>query len=190
MTKTEIRREMQERRRAIGSDDKLLWDRQIFQRAHKDRAFQIAERVHVFRSTPEEIDTWPFIEYAWGIGADVYCPRVTAGGQLEHVRVRRSSQWVEGGFGILEPIAESNADILSIKELDTLGAVVVPLLAFDRTGHRVGYGKGMYDGFLAATSARRIGIGYEFQRVASLPTEDHDQPLHAIATNERWYHVA
>ena len=187
MTKAEIRRDMVERRRSITAEEKQLWDRQIFQRAHKDKAFQLARRVHVFRSTAEEIDTWPFIEYAWGIGNEVYCPRVTTEGTLKHIRVRRSTQWVEGAYGILEPIADSPSDILADTELATLDAVIVPLLAFDSSGHRLGYGKGFYDGFLASTPARRIGIAYEFQRMSALPAEPHDQPLDIIATNERWY---
>ena len=187
MTKAEIRQEMLQRRRAMSAEDKQLWDRQIFQRAHKDRSFQVADRVHVFRSSSEEIDTWPFIEYAWGIGKEVYCPRVVGDAQLKHVRVRRSTTWSVGAFGILEPIAEDPTDILSEDDLGTLDAVIVPLLAFDARLHRLGYGKGFYDAFLASTSARRIGIGYEFQKVSALPEESHDQVLDAVATNERWY---
>ena len=178
---------MRNTRRSILPDDKALWDRQIFQRAHKDRAFQLATRVHVYRSTPEEIDTWPFIEYAWGIGKDVICPRVAPDGTLHHVRVDRSTTWREGSFGILEPEPAQDTDVLSVAEIRTIDAVIVPLLAFDAAGHRLGYGKGYYDRFLQHCTGRRIGIAYEFQRVPLVPTDPHDVPLDVIATNERWY---
>ncbi len=187
MTKSEIRTQMREKRRSIAPDDKALWDRQIFQRAHKERAFQVAKRVHVFRSTPEEIDTWPFIEYAWGIGKEVVSPRVDPDGTLRHVRIGRATEWTEGPFGILEPEPSHPRDVLVDEDVRTIDAVIVPLLAFDAKGHRLGYGKGYYDGFLSRCQGRRIGIAYEFQRIPLVPTEPHDVQLDVVATNERWY---
>ncbi|MEI9888639.1 MAG: 5-formyltetrahydrofolate cyclo-ligase [Rhizomicrobium sp.] len=80
-----------------------------------------------------------------------------------------------GAFGIAEPLAEAPAVAPTL--------VLVPLLAFDAAGHRLGYGGGYYDRTLAALEgARAIGIAYAGQEVAALPREPHDHPLEAVLT--------
>ncbi len=61
--------------------------------------------------------------------------------------------------------------------------LLVPLLAFDRTGHRLGYGGGFYDRTLAALSgAVAVGCGFSAQALDAVPVGDYDAPLHAVAT--------
>lgn len=60
--------------------------------------------------------------------------------------------------------------------------ILVPLLAFDATGHRLGYGGGYYDRALAALNARAIGVAYAGQEIAALPREPHDRRLDAVVT--------
>ena len=188
MTKQEIRAAALERRASIDSADRSLWDQLIFERAHKHRAFQIASCVHVYRSTAEEVQTLPFIEYALGIGKEVYVPITPeSGADLAHCRVTWRTQWQPGRFGILEPIPESAADVVGAEHFDPTTAVIVPMVAFDKTCHRLGYGKGYYDRFLVQTKAVAIGIAYQCQLVPSIAAEPHDVPLAAIATQECWY---
>ena len=70
---------------------------------------------------------------------------------LRHIRVHRTTTWKTGSFGIQEPSPLREEDVLASADLDTLDAVIVPILAFDPQGHRLGYGKGYYDRFLAST---------------------------------------
>jgi 5-formyltetrahydrofolate cyclo-ligase len=82
---------------------------------------------------------------------------------------------VPGGFGTLVPPADA--------AIVAPAAFLVPLAAFDARGYRLGYGKGYYDGALAAhPSARRIGIAYAVQEVERVPTEPHDMALEMIVT--------
>lgn len=189
MTKSDLRTTVLERRAAISADDRGLWDQLIFERAHKMKAFQLATRVHVYRSFGHEVETTSFIEYAWGIGKDVYVPVVPPGkGLLHHVRVTWRTQWREGAFGISEPVIEDPAEVITESAFfGPESAIIVPLVAFDRQCHRLGYGKGYYDRFLAGTTAASIGIAYELQRLPSVAAEPHDVPLTCVATNERWY---
>ena len=60
--------------------------------------------------------------------------------------------------------------------------LLVPLLAFDKDGHRLGYGGGYYDRTLAARKVRAIGLAYAGQEVSSLPADRYDQPLNAVLT--------
>jgi len=63
--------------------------------------------------------------------------------------------------------------------------VVVPAVAFDLQGHRLGYGKGYYDRFLKKTKAVKVGVAYDFQIVEKLPAEQHDIPVDLIITPAR-----
>ena len=188
MTKQEIRALAIERRAAIEVHDRGLWDQLIFERAHKHRAFQIASCVHVYRSTAEEVQTMPFIEYAWGIGKEVYVPITPdSGDELLHCRVTWRTRWQKGRFGIMEPIVESADDLVQAELFDKTTAVIVPMVAFEKECHRVGYGKGFYDRFLARSGATPIGVAYQCQLVPSFSAEPHDVTMAAVATQECWY---
>lgn len=188
MTKSAIREEHLAKRRSIVSDDRAFWDMLIFERAHKQQVFQRASAVHIYRSTTDEVETMPFIEYAWGTGKDVYVPVVPPGGTaLRHVRVTYRTEWRAGVFGIMEPVVTSADDVIDDRFFDASTVIVVPLVAFDDRCHRLGYGKGYYDRFLTSASAPTIGLAYELQHVRSLPSEPHDRPLTCVVTEQRLY---
>ncbi len=90
------------------------------------------------------------------------------------------AEMVSGKMGVQEPAAEAQT-----LEPDLL---FVPLAAFDRRGHRVGYGAGFYDRTLAALRARKVvtavGLAYADQEVLFIPSEDHDQPLDFVVTEK------
>ncbi|RMD47596.1 MAG: 5-formyltetrahydrofolate cyclo-ligase [Aquificota bacterium] len=81
----------------------------------------------------------------------------------------------KGKFGILEP--EGNP--VQIEKIDV---VIVPAIAFDKKGHRLGYGKGYYDRFLKNFKGTKIGVAYDFQVVEEIPKEEHDIPVDLIIT--------
>ena len=84
-----------------------------------------------------------------------------------------------GAYGIFEPAEIIDTDL---KDIDL---AIIPGLAFDRTGRRIGYGKGYYDRLLKKTRIKKIGLGFEFQIEDSLPSEKHDVRLDMIITEER-----
>jgi 5-formyltetrahydrofolate cyclo-ligase len=81
---------------------------------------------------------------------------------------------VKGRFGIMEPHLHRPAGALDV--------VIVPGVAFDKQGYRLGYGKGYYDRFLSGSNALPIGLAYGFQLIEKLPQESHDVRLDAVAT--------
>ena len=81
-----------------------------------------------------------------------------------------------GSFHIEEPQGETTVDPSEIE------LIVVPAVAYDRAGNRLGRGKGFYDRLLSTTRASKIGVGYEFQLLDSLPAEEHDVPMDMIIT--------
>jgi 5-formyltetrahydrofolate cyclo-ligase len=76
----------------------------------------------------------------------------------------------------------SNPRDLQPAALGDWDVVIVPLLAFDRRGHRLGYGKGYYDRLLAASHAASIGVGFAAQEIDALPAEAHDVALDYVIT--------
>lgn len=188
MNKSDARTEALRRRRALDAERRQLLDMLVFERAHKFRPFQLADVVHVFRSTDDEINTWPFIEYAWGIGKSVYVPVSDhATHTLRHVQIDRHTNWTKGMYGILEPVVTPISNIVSASFFGSNTAVVVPIVAFDPSRRRVGYGKGYYDRFLAESTAPTLGIAYECQKFPTIDFEEHDVVLTAIATDHTWY---
>jgi 5-formyltetrahydrofolate cyclo-ligase len=88
---------------------------------------------------------------------------------------------VEGAFGILEP--DESAPVIAPMEVDF---VLVPGLAFDARGHRIGYGRGFYDRLLPTIpNAFRVGVAYDFQVVPELPDEPHDVAMQCVVSDAR-----
>lgn len=94
---------------------------------------------------------------------------------------------VPGHFGLREPAADARAI-----ELESIAAFVVPGVAFDRRGGRVGWGRGYYDATLAAAApgALRVGVAFEIQMMDQVPSDPHDAPLHHVVTETATYRGA
>ncbi|OUJ76012.1 5-formyltetrahydrofolate cyclo-ligase [Hymenobacter crusticola] len=186
MLKADLRRQMLARRRALPAGElarrSLLLGKQLFQ------AFEVARWrwLHVYLpvARQREPDTWPIIHQLWREhpNVQVAVPVVQLDGvHLRHYHLTPDTLLVENRWHIPEPIGASEV------ALDAFDAVLLPLLAFDELGHRVGYGKGFYDRFLleCRPDVLRIGLSLEppIERIADAWIGD--VPLHACITPER-----
>ncbi len=110
-------------------------------------------------------------------------PRVK-GGLIEFAEVAGLDELAPGAFGVAEPVG---GRMVALSEVDVL---VVPGVAFDGAGYRLGYGKGCYDRVLAGCpgALERVGFAYEFQVVAELPVDSHDCRLTQLVTEQRLLH--
>ena len=118
---------------------------------------------------PDEVDVRPLIAHLVAEGYTVLLPKVVDKEQMELRRYRSMSDLVEGSYHIMEPVGEPFVDF------DKIEVALVPGMAFDAAGHRLGRGRGYYDRFLAAhPHLYKIGVCFPFQRVAAVPTEAHD----------------
>jgi 5-formyltetrahydrofolate cyclo-ligase len=128
-----------------------------------------------YHALPDEADPALLLERLVELGCHVAYPRVVGkGAALEFHRVPDGEVLAPGAFGIHEP--------LDIWPRATPDILLVPLLAFDPHGHRLGYGGGFYDRTLALLNVPAIGIAYAGQQVPALPAEDHDMRLDAVLT--------
>lgn len=119
---------------------------------------------------PDEVDIRPLIDALVAEGATVLLPTVTGADTMELRRYTSRDDLREGAFRIMEPVGEPFSDY------NQIGAALIPGMAFDAAGHRLGRGRGYYDRFLAAAPPHwhKIGVCFPFQHVAQVPTEPHD----------------
>ena len=142
-------------------------------------AYVIARTIHCYLPMRSEVDTRPLIADALARGKGVIVPVVVPkADELAHAWLESlSADALEpGSFGTSNPRQGRPA---SSGDWDL---TIVPLLAFDRRGYRLGYGKGYYDRLLAADRTGTIGMAFAVQEMSTLPTEAHDVPLDWIVT--------
>ena len=138
-----------------------------------------AHTVSVFWSIGDELPTHPLCAALVAAGFVVGLP-VTGrmGSPLTFRRWTPETQMVPGKMNIPEPAADAAVVVPDL--------LFVPLAAFDRRGHRIGYGAGFYDRTLAALRAEKqvaaIGLAYAAQEVLFVPADDHDEPLDMVVT--------
>ncbi len=162
--------------------------------ARAARSARVAERVLALPEVAEarcvagfvairgEVDPRAILQALAEAGARVCLPRVDPErGTLTLHEWAPGAALRPGAFGVPEPPAD--APDVSPQDVDL---AIVPGLAFDPRGHRVGYGKGYYDRLLAAMpSARTVAVGYDFQLVPEVPNLPHDVPVAAVVTDAR-----
>lgn len=136
-------------------------------------------RIAAFWPMGAEIDTRPALHALHEAGHHVLLPVTTPRGQaLVFRHWRPGCAMAPGRFGTQHPADGAQA---------SPECLLVPLLAFDARGHRLGYGGGYYDRTLAdLPGARAVGVGYAAQQVPRVPSGPRDVPLHAMATEEGW----
>jgi 5-formyltetrahydrofolate cyclo-ligase len=138
-----------------------------------------ARAILFFAPLPDEPDVWPVLERSLALGTVCALPYFDASTQAYGARViqKIGTDLVAGKFGVREPAAQCAA-----MPLNQLDLVLVPGLAFDRFGSRLGRGRGFYDRLLGEVSGVKCGICYQGQLLESLPTEGHDVSVNFIVT--------
>ncbi len=173
MEKTAIRHKIKGLRQMLTQLEKDRAAEQVFSRLEETAAFMLADRILMYHSLPDELSTRAFLK-KWGSRKHFYLPRVN-GVNLE-ILPYEESRLELGAFHIEEPTGD---DIVDPEEIEL---VVVPAVAYDRRGNRLGRGKGFYDRLLSTTKAAKVGIGYEFQLLDEIPVEEHDVAMDMIIT--------
>lgn len=173
MEKHEIRRKVKAMRQMLSDLERRSAAEEVFERLEKTAAFLMADHILMYHSLPDELYTHAFLG-KWGGRKHFYLPRVN-GVNLEILPYDESHLEL-GSFHIEEPTGNNTVDPAEIE------MVVVPAVAYDRKGNRLGRGKGFYDRLLKNTKATKVGVGYEFQLVDEVPVEPHDVAVDIIIT--------
>jgi len=175
--KAALRKEMLAKRDALCSLDVASSSDAVTERLISNQRFIEAKTVAFYIRKGNEVDTERMIGHALRLGKNVLVP-VTDDHKITFVRFRSFTDLRPGKFDIPEP---SEHETLNTEP----DVVVVPGVAFGLCMHRLGYGKGYYDRYLASSPAYRIGICYDFQVVDRLPSHANDERMDEILTDKR-----
>ena len=175
--KRRLRREVLALRDAVPEADRAARSRAIAERLLALPELEDARTVLAFSSFGSEVDTGPIVEGLLARGTRVALPRIE-GDRLVPVAYRPGDEVAVTAFGALEPTA---GEVVPDDEIDV---VVTPGVAFDRRGHRVGYGGGYYDRLFRRLPHRpfRVGVAFAVQVVGEAPNGRADLPVDAVVT--------
>jgi 5-formyltetrahydrofolate cyclo-ligase len=180
--KDSIRKQIIEHRDSIDINIKNQRDENIFNSLIKSEWYKKANTIFAFVSFKSETDTHKIIRYAIQDKKTIYVPRIKSKQKgIEIFKIDSFDQLEKGYFGILEPIESCLA--VDSKDIDL---ILMPGVAFDRQGGRLGYGAGFYDRFLSNMSniVDKIAVAYHFQVLDNIPMDEHDVRINGIVTEE------
>jgi 5-formyltetrahydrofolate cyclo-ligase len=196
MRKDELRQQMRQIKRQFTPQQLEELSLPIVARL-KDR-IKDAQTVVAYYPLPDEVDIRPLLDDLVAAGKTVLLPKVTGDTTMELRRYTGRQNLREGAFGIMEPLEENHGDCPCdssvAKIMGTVPVILVPGVAFDAAGHRLGRGRGYYDRFLntvgtvllcqdSLTQKNRpsvFGVCFDFQKVPEVPTDEHDVPVDEV----------
>ncbi len=180
MKKDEIRRRVRAQKSMLTEYERRQAADDVFEQLEQLAAFIMSEHILMYHSLPDELSTHSFLD-KWHGSKHFYLPRVN-GVNLDILPYEQTSLQL-GAFHIEEPQGDETVSI------DDIEMVVVPAMAYDRQGNRVGRGKGYYDRLVADSKAIKIGVAYDCQLVDEIDTDSFDQPVDIVITQSRTYKI-
>jgi len=180
--KGEIRHRRLITRKALPEESREARSAAIVERVLGLPEWEASSTVLAFVSMRREVQTGALVEAAWDAGKTVATTRMNATfDDLELRRWDRETALEESGMMFLQPAADAPA--VADEDVDL---IVVPALAVDERGHRIGYGKGFYDRLLPRMErALRVAVIFDFERIVEVPNLPGDAPVDVVVTDAR-----
>lgn len=164
-TKQELRRAIRQQKHTHAADESTAIITALLQNEHVRQARTLL----LYSALPDEVPTRQMIDELMSQGKQVLLPRVVSETEMELRCYTSRSDLAVGAFGIMEPVGDIFYDY------DTIDVAIIPGMAFDIAGHRLGRGRGYYDRFLSQVPhVYKIGVCYPTQLVDRVPTDPHD----------------
>ncbi len=184
--KTNQRNRLREARAQLSRADVETHSAEICDRLFASVDWAKNPKVHVYLpiEASNEVNTWPLLAKLWSLAEniDVSTSIYGANKAMQHVQINPDTEYTIDELGI--PVPSANFT----QEVTKYDFVVIPVLGFDEKLNRLGYGRGVYDTFLAKqTKAKKIGLAYEFSKLRQIKNEPHDVPLNEIITEVKLY---
>ena len=187
----EIRRLKRAQRQALSVVDQQRHSQRLCDNISKQKNYRNSQHIACYLANDGEIDPYLLIEHAWFANKNVYLPILSPiKNSLYFAPYDEYSEFRLNRFGIAEPICHPS-EWIKASQLDLL---LLPLVAFDLDGNRVGMGGGFYDRTLAYLQHRRhwrkpelVGLAHELQKTEHLNRQNWDIPLDGIITEKRYY---
>jgi 5-formyltetrahydrofolate cyclo-ligase len=178
---------IKEKRGQIDLKHKKNMDSSIFQKIISSDIYKISRNIFIYVSFGMETDTHDIIEYSLKQGKSIYVPKVISRKEgMIALKISNLFDLKPNKIGILEP--KLSMQSLSFLDIDLS---IIPGVAFDIKGNRIGYGGGFYDRFLEKSFQEEnvIAIAYDFQIFPIIPSEPYDIKIHRIYTEQSIYEI-
>ena len=174
MDKKALRAEIRAKKRAMTAQEIEEKSAALAKAFYETAEYKNAKTIYGYLPYNQEVRTTQMLAHALADGKQVAVPKVY-GDEMKFILLSDLSQVVKGYAGIPEPIADGPVAV------DPTALVLMPGLAFDPEGHRLGYGGGFYDKFLAAEPDHpTLALCYDFQMLPHLDTESYDIPVDRV----------
>ena len=181
--KVKIRHKLLKIRKNLTGKDRALKDKKIADRLESLDYFRKANHILFYHSYNGEVDTLELIE-EYIDSKQLYLPVIRGKSHFQAVPIKRPLNLSSGFEGVPEPIDTVPSSIYD----DHIELIIIPGVAFDKKGNRLGMGKGYYDRYLHPNHAPiKIALGYEEQVLEHLPKDIHDESVDIIATDQNIY---
>ncbi len=175
--KSDLRHRLLEKRLSLNHKDVWIRSEEIKRSLIKLKSFQEARSIALYYPTKNEVGTQGIFKIAKELGKGIYFPLVD-GSSLEFRKINDLAGLKIGSFGVPEP-----SHCPPGVEIEDIDLIIIPGIAFDSFGIRIGYGKGYYDRAISKIDIKkRIGLAYDFQVVESIPIERYDERVGLIVT--------
>lgn len=188
LDKKQLRTQLLALRRGLGPSVRAEVDARIAAAVMATEEWREAPAVLAYLSVRDEVDTRELVRLAWDAGKVVAAPRVTGPRSLAWYRVEAGDELEASAMGIEEPVARGERRVDPAR-LGDRSVALVPGLAFDEMGYRLGYGGGFYDAFLEGFRGVSIGLCRDAALMPSLADmgvlEPHDRAIGIVATESR-----
>jgi 5-formyltetrahydrofolate cyclo-ligase len=171
-SKKALRILIKERKSQLSKEERNRFSEEIMHKIEQCEAFRTAQSVLCYWSLPDEVQTIAFIE-RHRFDKRIYLP-VIVENYLKLRLFEGKEQMQTGALGIAEPVGATYNGAIDL--------AIIPGVAFDDQGHRLGRGKGFYDRFLPSTQAYKIGITFRCQLVDNVPVDDLDIAMDEVVT--------
>ncbi|SFC42129.1 5-formyltetrahydrofolate cyclo-ligase [Clostridium uliginosum] len=178
--KRELRKNILKIRREIDLKEKNEFDKIIENKFYESAFYKHSKNLFIYISYESEIETKDIIKKALKDGKNIYIPRIEDDTKvMDVVKIVSLDNLVENKYGILEPAKDELA--VDPNEFDL---IIMPGVAFDKTGGRMGYGAGYYDKYLKkiVKPVSKVAFAYDFQVINEVPIDSHDIPINYILT--------
>ena len=173
-----LRKKMKQKRNALTWEERERAAEDCLRQLKQVPGFEQVTWMYCYMSYLSELDTRQMIQSFLKEGKRVAVPKVQ-GAEMEFYEISDLSDCVSGAYGIPEPIGNA-------APVTDAGWILMPGLAFDPQGNRLGYGGGFYDKYLEKhDNLVKIALAYDFQIISSVSAEIYDKPVDYIVTPER-----
>ncbi len=193
MSKQDLRRAMLQYRKSLTVENIMRHSLEVQQGLLHSDVWQKARTVALYMAKKDEVQTAALLQNAWKEGKKVYLPkcREHATGEMDFMACTSMEEIQRGAYGIYEPKASPSTSPQSVLKAQDgvwpLDVLLVPGVAFDFCGYRVGFGGGYYDRFLSALTGQKtrcLGVAFRWQMVQNIPHDAWDMPIHGLVSEE------